>query len=228
MSDKNKFVDEIRIEGINYKGFGIIPKLVMFDTNLSIESKGIYAYFCSFAGSGRTAFPGRDLILADLHITKDTYYEHQRPLIDAGYLSVEQKNFGGQGSGFQKNLYTLNSTGFSHLNDVSAEERDYLSHEGIRAFGYGTIPKSIMQDPRLSLCSKALYAFYCSCAGAGKTAVPKKDHILHYLGISDKSFRKYKAALVDTGYIKEIQNKENGKFGSSSIYIIENPDIARG
>ena len=99
--------DLLKVEGINCKGFGIIPKFVMFDTDLSIEAKAIYAYFCSFAGNGNTAFPGRDLIVADLGINKDTFYKHFDFLTEQGYVKAEQVSLGGYGKGFQKNIYTL-------------------------------------------------------------------------------------------------------------------------
>ena len=59
--EKNKlsFEDQLLVEGINCMGYGIIPKYVMLDPDLTIEAKAIYAYFCSFAGSGNTAFPSR-------------------------------------------------------------------------------------------------------------------------------------------------------------------------
>ena len=46
--DKLSFPDLLRIEGIGCKGYGIIPKYVMLDTDLSIESKSIYAYPVSY------------------------------------------------------------------------------------------------------------------------------------------------------------------------------------
>ena len=108
MGDKKiseNFIDELRIEGIDYKGFGIIPKLLMLDTDLTIEAKGIGAYFYSYAGSGTIAFPGRDKIVHDLGISKDTYYKHLNLLKEQGYLKVEkQHSHGGYGKGFDKNI----------------------------------------------------------------------------------------------------------------------------
>ena len=37
--------DILRVEGINAKGFGFVPKLVMQDIRLTPEAKCIYAYF---------------------------------------------------------------------------------------------------------------------------------------------------------------------------------------
>ena len=68
------FADRLKIEGINFKGFGVLPKYVMMDTDLTLEAKTIYAYFCSYSGAGDTVFPRRDRILADLQIGKQSYY----------------------------------------------------------------------------------------------------------------------------------------------------------
>ena len=97
--------DLLQVQGINSKGFGTIPKLVMQDRRLSIQAKAIYAYFCSYAGAGQSAFPGRSKIVYDLRISKDNYYRHVNQLKAFGYLLAEQeKSCNGQ---FQRNLYTL-------------------------------------------------------------------------------------------------------------------------
>ena len=97
--------DILQVQGINEKGFGIIPKLAMQDRRLTLQAKAIYSYFCSYAGAGKTAFPGRNKIIYDLGISKDNYYKHLKLLKQYGYIKVEQeKNTDGQ---FKKNIYTL-------------------------------------------------------------------------------------------------------------------------
>ena len=76
MADVLTFGDQLRVEGVNFKGFGILPKYVMLDHDLTLEAKTIYAYFCSFAGNGDTTFPSRSKILSDLPMSKDCYYKH--------------------------------------------------------------------------------------------------------------------------------------------------------
>ena len=51
--------DILQVEGINSKGFGIVPKLLMQDERLSIYSKAIYCYFCSYAGSAKKMSAGQ-------------------------------------------------------------------------------------------------------------------------------------------------------------------------
>ena len=99
------FGDQLRIQGVNCKGFGILPKYVMLDPDLTIEAKTIYAYFCSFAGNGNSTFPGRDKILSDLPMSKDAYYKHFRQLTEQGYISVEQEI--GDRAAFGKNIYNI-------------------------------------------------------------------------------------------------------------------------
>lgn len=88
---KNEMTNILEVQGINSKGYGIVPKLVMQDQNLSRDSKAIYAYFCSFAGQGTQAFPSVKKICYDLKFgNKDTYQKYVKPLIKFGYISVEQ------------------------------------------------------------------------------------------------------------------------------------------
>lgn len=99
------FRDQLKVEGINARGYGILPKMVMLDRKLTIESKAIYSYFCSYAGAGNQAFPGTKKIQEDLCIGKDRYYKHFNLLKDLGYIKVEQvRNNKGL---FKHNLYTL-------------------------------------------------------------------------------------------------------------------------
>jgi len=96
--------DELKLVGVMEKGYGIIPKLVMKDKELSVEAKSIYAYFCSYAGAGNTAFPSVDLICADLNISDKRFRKHRDLLVEKGYLLVEQKRTSGD---FSSNIYTL-------------------------------------------------------------------------------------------------------------------------
>lgn len=103
-------VDILRVEGVRSKGFGIIPKLVMQDKRISVASKGIYAYFCSYAGAGDTAFPSVKKICYDLNINcEDTFRKHMKPLKHLGYIKVEQQKCKDEFGRlmFSKNIYTL-------------------------------------------------------------------------------------------------------------------------
>lgn len=102
----NEFVDILRVEGVNAHGYGIIPKIVMQDKRLSQGAKLIYAYFCTFAGAGETAFPSIRKICADLGFgSEDTFRKHRNILVKFGYLRITQVR-GPEGK-FKNNIYTL-------------------------------------------------------------------------------------------------------------------------
>ena len=99
--------DKLKVEGILSMGYGIIPKKIMKDTELTIESKAIYAYIASYAGNGNSAFPSVSLICKDLDISENRFHRHKNPLIEHGYITIErERNTKGT---FDKNVYTINS-----------------------------------------------------------------------------------------------------------------------
>lgn len=101
----NDFRDILRVEGVRKMGYGIIPKMVMLDDKITIEAKGIYSYFCSYAGAGNTAFPPVGKICMDLGVGEDRYYKHLRFLIDLGYIKIKQMRT--QKGKLAHNIYTL-------------------------------------------------------------------------------------------------------------------------
>ena len=96
--------DEIKLSGVLAKGYGLAPKLVMTDTNLSIEAKAIYSYLSSFCGNGTTAFPGVDLIRYHLKISKNRFYKYRNELVDRGYIKIARRHDGNKAL---SNIYTL-------------------------------------------------------------------------------------------------------------------------
>lgn len=227
-NNKLSFENQLLVEGINSMGYGILPKYVMLDPDLTIEAKTIYSYFCSFAGSGNTAFPSRGKILSDLQITKDTYYKHFRMLVNQGYITVEQSI--GDGARFGNNIYTLisNPKKFqeqpSDNNHTAAYSRIRVS--GLKANGYGTIPKTVMVDERLPLKAKGIYAYFCGFTGGGNSAFPKKDDILHHLRISHGTYEKFYRLLISLNYIEAKQRHVNGRLSVNDYYLIDNPRLS--
>lgn len=88
--------DQIRFEekSVLSKGYGIVPKLIMLDKRLSIESKAIYSYMCSFAGNGSSAFPSVKRIIADLGIGEKRFYKYRKLLVEYGYMEIIEKRVG--------------------------------------------------------------------------------------------------------------------------------------
>lgn len=125
--------DVLKLEGVFSKGYGTIPKLVMKDVDLTIEAKGIYAYLCSYAGSGETAFPSVDLICKDLGIGEKRFYKHRKLLQDKGYLKIDRMR---QDRGFSKNIYTISSVVSSQndciRNDSVYGQNDHLQNDHLQ------------------------------------------------------------------------------------------------
>ena len=97
-------VDLLRVEGVNAKGYGTVPKAVMKDNRLTLAAKAIYAYFCSYAGAGNRAFPSRQTIIKDLDMNVGTYHKHLKLLKDCDYIRISKVRAKGK---FVHNIYTL-------------------------------------------------------------------------------------------------------------------------
>ena len=213
--------NELRVSDIFSKGYGILPKTVMLCTELTIEAKAIYAYFCSYAGNGNDAFPSRDRIIADLTISKDTYYKHFNYLVDKGLVTVRQEK--GTGNAFGKNVYILSST--PNLNGAVADDNvsstTYIELEGT-VDGFGIMPKLVMTDRDLNIKAKGIYAYFCSFAGAGRAAFPKQKNTLYHLGINKTTYSKYLFELFSRDYIRLVQRDYAGRFLVKTYVLTQN------
>ena len=223
---QESFADELKVEGIDYKGYGKIFKLVMFDLELTIEAKAIYAYFCSYAGKGNQAFPGQQKILADLLIKSNSYYNHFQLLKSQGYIKVEHKYVKGKRA---RNVYILAdkpSKYFEPAPNAKMEETyEKVRKSGIRSLGFGSVPKAVMQDSRISIKSKGIYAFLAALAGDSDHSYPKHDDLLYYLQISNPTFYKHYLPLMELNYITPIQKRESGAYTGTDFYINNFPDL---
>lgn len=95
----------IWFSGLKSAGYGMIPRAVMTDERLPLKAKGIYAYFCSLTGAGKTAFPRVEQIAFHLGINVSTYYKYMRYLTGFDYISVFQRHEKGR---LHINDYCLN------------------------------------------------------------------------------------------------------------------------
>lgn len=222
--EQPKIADIITVEGVDCKGFGIIAKIVTTDTDLCIGAKALYAYLCSYAGNGTTAYPRRSKILADLKMSKETYYKYQKELIDQGYIKATR----GDKYPFP-NTYTIVSRP-PKLKEAAITENseDILIARGIKSMGYGTVPKAVMLDDRLHYKAKALYAYFCSFAGNGTTAIPSRKTICYHMQFTINSFQRYIRELIQYNYIEVQQTKYQGRFANNIYYINDLPDEAKG
>ena len=196
--------DKLIVVGIDEKGYGKVYKHVMRDPDLPLTAKALYAYFCSYTGSGTTSFPSRDKIMGDLHLAKNTFTKYLNCLLEANYLARHRTAAG--------NVYEI-------LLTVKGKDGQVVE---MKAEGYGTVPKFAMLDARLTVTAKAIYAYLCSYAGAGNLAYPKRSTILHELGINTQKYYQHYKLLVELGYVTPTQEiGENGQFASSTYMLNE-------
>ena len=212
----------LQLEGVNSKGFGMIYQAVMFDTSLPINSKAIYALFCSHLGSGTFLFPKRETILRCLNLSKNAYYKALQPLLDKGYISIRKaKGF------INKNVYTIcnNPIAVKCRVDIPKADTGILSVDGISAQGYGFIPKIPMVDDRLSVKAKALIALFYSLTAAGSCAFPHRETICVSLGISKNTYYNALKQLIEFNYLEVKQRRQSkGKFTVNDYTLITNPN----
>ena len=221
-----KFPDLLKVEGVMAKGFGLICKFPMLDTDLSVAAKSIYALLCAYAGNGDTAFPSRDKIVSQLGIGQGKYKDGMKQLREQGYITVVQN---GKGKGkFGNNIYTIVSNPKKFIEQQYESDGGELSfgYTGLKSAGYGMLPRMVMFDPRLDCTAKAIYAYLASYSGAGKVAFPKTDTVCWHLGLSRGTFFKYMKQLVETNYITREQRHINGRLASNNYRLNDCPDEA--
>lgn len=96
-------------------GYGLIAKKIMKDTNITLGAKALYSYICSYAGTSGKAFPGRDLILHELGISKDTFSKYKNELVEHGYLAITQEKDNGK---FKHNVYEITNSPCPKISDT--------------------------------------------------------------------------------------------------------------
>ena len=126
--------DILKVVGLDEKGYGMIPKMVMQDQRLTRDAKCIYAYFKSFAGAGKTAFPSVKTICNDLKFgCYDTYKKHFDLLTRYGYVTIERVRNAGK---FSHNVYTmpqtLDMTYFQPLPNSSVSVESVSENQGTK------------------------------------------------------------------------------------------------
>ena len=229
---RSELAELLRVEGVNAKGFGIIPKLLVLDTRLTAESKAIYAFICSYAGGGNTEFPSVEKMCADLGISRNTYYRHYRLLLEYGYIKATQLRYPGASEGekaYSRNIYTLSnnpSLPDELMNDAGVQEGQKTIN-GVLSAGYGFIPKLVMLDSELCIKAKALYAFLCAYTGSGCIAFPTQQAILYRLQISKPTYLAAMRELEARDYVLRERRieKRRGRMGINNYLINTNPDI---
>lgn len=86
--------------------------------------------------------------------------------------------------------------------------------------GYGYIPRLVMQDRRLSIQAKAIYAYFCSYSSGGATLFPTRSRVTADLGISEKEYLEHFQLLLRHGYLS-IRQMKDADGSARNIFTIE-------
>ncbi len=121
------------------------------------------------------------------------------------------------------NLYTIVQTvpGYDTPAQAGDDMTDILVMESVGAQGFGTVPKIVMLDARLTAQAKAIYAYFASFAGAGTTAFPRRATIMRDLCLSQATYYSHFNLLLKHGYLSVEQGKTNGKYAVSLYRLAE-------
>ena len=101
---ENKEEVKIQSTSILSSGYGLIPKVITRDKELTMEAKAIYAYLASFAGSCGHCYPSKELMLSELGTTERRFNKNMNLLKEHGYVKVHKRRKGNRND---SNLYEL-------------------------------------------------------------------------------------------------------------------------
>jgi len=156
-------------------GGGRLDNSFMRNGQLSIYSKAIYAYYCSFEGAGCVELFASETVIYSLAISKATYLKHLNSLIADDYITVIESNE-------QQRCSILK-----------------LAHDRNSIFGF--LPRILMLDTRLSIAAKMVYAYLNSFSSQGSASLPDRKVILDELHLSQNKFNLCCKDLIQYGYI---------------------------
>ena len=120
---------------------------IMRNKNLSPEAKAIYAYLCSFAGSGETCHPSAEMMRSELKMSEGRFSKYMRELIACGVVERTRRANGNLLSG---NVYRIthnvnfaenancdfSSVGNNDFNDFGGIEIKGIENGGIKGRGF--------------------------------------------------------------------------------------------
>ncbi len=95
--------------------------------------------------------------------------------------------------------------------------------------GYGRIYKAVMRNRQLPLLAKTIYAYFCSYAGNGYQAYPKREKIVRDLKMNKNTYAKHLNTLISKGYIaKERTLRRSAPRPATCIQSCERFQATRG
>lgn len=218
------------MRGIYRKGYGLISKRAMTESEITLTSKAIYAFLACIAGNETDTYISRNRIMDELDIGLCAYKNGMQKLEEREYIIRHQMTRDNSGQ-FSHNVIELNLVPSHLIEEITAKdtadlEKGYCNqHAGtIFALGWGMLPRAPMLDSSLSKGGKALYAYLCAYAGTGNEIYPKRERIVAELGIGSKHYYAMRKELERKNYITVIRRHVDGKYIENLYQLNPFPD----
>lgn len=90
--------------------------------------------------------------------------------------------------------------------------------DAVYSDNYVMIPKKVLNNPKLTITAKYIYAYFCSYANM--KIQPSRKTILKDLGISKSTYYLHLEILKSQGYLIVLQCNNKGKFAGCTYSII--------
>lgn|GEM_PF-6961083 len=237
IADVNSLQSRLMTKGVMCDGYGIAPKYMLVDFELSTDAKELLLAVCAFADSKtHQTFVKSKTLAKALQISMNTFYKTRKELIEQGYITIEKESgFGG------KTVTTVADKPSKFYREPPtpklAKKYELIRKYGIfsKQLGYGFIPRSIILDTRAHRYSKLIYGFHGVFAGngtgffadMGRVSKAKLQFILHHLQICKSTYYKYFNPLRELNYITTYHPRNN-RIHRYSFYVLHaRPDVAK-
>ena len=81
----------LELDDLLAQGYGINPKLVMRNYEISRNARFFYSYLSCFCGSGNCCYPSYETVLFECGFSERTYRKVRDELVAWGILSIKKK-----------------------------------------------------------------------------------------------------------------------------------------
>jgi hypothetical protein len=120
-------VSQKLVQSVEVEKYARIPDSVLFDADLSITAKCVYAVIARYVFQGNTAKLGQRLIAQKVSASKNTVNGAIRELSGRGFIAIT-------GEGKARRIYTLSSKVFGQKQRSGVEEIICEPGSGVRRF----------------------------------------------------------------------------------------------
>lgn len=203
----------VRYLGINYLGYGIIPRCIMMDKNISINGKALYAYFCAFSGAGVTTIPHIVEICKHLNFDDKTFQNAMKELDNNKYLSYIMQDENTVNITLHNNIQItgrepLSKNDYKTINDMIKKQIKYDLLE--QEYSQSIKDKEMIDEILVCIC-EMWYADSISANGTNYGADVVRDRI------------KKIDEVIMRDIIEQLSYQKKGKRDQYGVSVIHNP-----